>query len=156
YYLLIELECDCNGKVGDRSFRCRCPVHGGDGFNCEIRGDGQTLPIYWSCFSQQCHKNPKLKRNLLGLVRGAISGNPDRPASLNEAQKFVVDFLARYQGPSKPSAPRPIRERTPPRQPTLQLTRSQVRGRLRIPSPYFLSRGFSPAILDEFDVGESG
>ena len=37
----------------------------------------------------------------------------------------------------------------------MNLTWEQVRGRLEIPSPYFLSRGYSPAILDQFDIGES-
>ena len=34
-------------------------------------------------------------------------------------------------------------------------TRAQARARLRLPSPYFLSRGYPAAILDAFDVGES-
>lgn len=37
----------------------------------------------------------------------------------------------------------------------LNLTRGQVRAALTIPSSYFLGRGFSPEVLDAFDVGES-
>src|SRR5262249_24929850 len=33
--------------------------------------------------------------------------------------------------------------------------RRQVRERLEIPSPYFVSLGFSPAVLDALDVGHS-
>jgi hypothetical protein len=38
---------------------------------------------------------------------------------------------------------------------TLRLSRDQVRRALAIPSKHFLSRGFSPEVLDAFDVGES-
>jgi hypothetical protein len=37
----------------------------------------------------------------------------------------------------------------------LSLTRDEVRGRLVIPSPYFVARGFSPSVLDALDVGHS-
>jgi hypothetical protein len=37
----------------------------------------------------------------------------------------------------------------------LHLTREQVREPLRIPSRHFLSRGFSPEVLDALDVGDS-
>ncbi len=37
----------------------------------------------------------------------------------------------------------------------LQLTRDQVRSRLQIPSPYFLSRGYSAEVLIDLDVGHS-
>lgn len=149
--LLSELGCNLKGFPGGMVFRGPCPVHGGDGNNFEVRAGGDIIPIYWACFSRRCQKSDKLKNNLLGLVRGALTGDPDRPATMAKAVAFVEDFLAR--GGDCPTAVRQPSMR--PTRTMLSLTREQVRHRLLLPSPFFVRRGFSPAILDRFDIGES-
>ncbi|QDU20596.1 toprim domain-containing protein [Urbifossiella limnaea] len=149
--LLAELGCEVKGYPGGDRFRGRCPVHKGADTNFVVGTDGEKFPVYWACHSHRCHKAAKLKGNLLGLVRGALTGDPDRPATMAKAVAFVEDFLAR-EG-DRPTAVRQPAER--PTRPTLSLTRAEVRRRLLLPSPYFLSRGFSPAVLDRYDIGES-
>ncbi len=149
--LLSELGCDVKGVPGGVVFRGPCPVHLGDGHNFEVRADGSTFPIVWACFSRHCEKGGRLKNNLLGLVRGALSGDPDRPAKVETARAFVEGFLARGG-----DRPKPLRRPTArPTRTTMALSREEVRGRLVIPSPYFVSRGFSPAVLDRLDIGDS-
>jgi hypothetical protein len=149
--LLAGLGVDVRWARNGRSLRGRCPVHKGRDANFEVRTGGRTLPVYWACFSNHCEKNDQLKNNLLGLVRGAISENPDRPVTLHAAQRYLEEFLARDPGraPARPArAARPARK-------TLSLTRHQVRAVLRIPSAYFVGRGFDPGVLDRLDVGAS-
>jgi len=147
--LLAGLGCDVRGEPGGAVFRGPCPVHLGDGHNFEVRADGHTLPVRWSCFSRGCHKHPRLKNTLLGLVRGALTRDPDKPATFDEAGAFVETFLANTPRVRvAPTSPRPA-----PR--TLSWTRQQVRRRLVIPSPYFLGRGFDPVVIDALDIGES-
>ena len=74
--LLSELGCDAVGYRGGVELRGPCPVHLGDNNNFVVRADGWTFPIYWACYSNGCHKAPRLKNTLLGLVRGA----PRRPS----------------------------------------------------------------------------
>ena len=148
--LLSELGCDASYSAGGRALRGPCPVHLGAGQNFVAGTDGEEFPIFWACHSHHCHKTGKLKGNLLGLVRGALTHDPHRPASMTRAVQFIKDFLARGD--------RPATARWSPPRPTwtaLSLTREQVRQQLVIPSPYFLSRGFSAAVLDRFDIGES-
>ncbi len=148
---LLHLGVVVKSFPGGISFRGPCPVHDGDGNNFEVRTDGDTVPIHWRCHSHGCHKNPKLKPNLVGLVRGALTGDPDRPASLWDAVKHVGTFLA--MGGSHP----PARPRSKTQRPNFAfaLTREQVRNRLLIPSPYFVDRGFDAAIVDRLDIGHS-
>jgi hypothetical protein len=150
--LLAELGSDVCGDPGGAVFRGPCPVHKGDGKNFEVRTDGHTLPINWRCFSHGCHRRKKIKENLLGLVRGALPGDPDRPVPLPQAQRFVEDFLTRAGASTDVAVTRPV---PLPRRKALALTREQVRTRLLVPSPYFLARGFRADVLDALDVGES-
>jgi hypothetical protein len=147
--LLVELGCDVRGDPGGVVFRGPCPVHLGDGHNFEVRADGHTLDIRWACYSHHCHRHPRLKNTLLGLIRGALTHDPDHPATFERAVAFIETFLADApRARTAPSSSRPAR-------PTLSLTRQQVRGRLTIPSPYFINRGFAPAVLDAMDIGDS-
>jgi hypothetical protein len=149
--LLEELGCEPRGYPGGQKLRGRCPVHSGDDLNFMVGTEGRGLPIYWACHSHRCHKAKKLKPTLLGLVRGALAGDADRPGTVSEAVAFIQKFLDPDRTPPRPRpgpTARVIREPSP-------WSRSQVRQRLEIPSPYFLSRGFSPDVLDRFDVGES-
>jgi hypothetical protein len=149
--LFAELGCAFKERYGDRRYRGPCPIHDSDNPTAfEVRVGGHDLPIYWRCFTNECEKKPGLVNNLLGLVRGVLARDPDRPAPLKEATAFVRKFLARA-GARPPRPPKP----TPSTHKPLALTREQVRSRLHIPSQHFLDRGFDPAVLDALDVGES-
>lgn len=147
--LLSELGCELRGIPGGDRFRGACPIHLGDDDNFEVRTDGHTLPIYWTCFSQGCQNRPELKNNLLGLVRGTLS-SAKRLVGLREAREFVENFLARAG-----NTVRVKKVRKPPVRKSPSWPREQVRAQLTIPSPYFLSRGFCPEVLDSLDIGDS-
>lgn len=147
--VLDDLGIDNRGRYGPNR-RVRCPVHEGDGPNMQITLHGHALSIRWACYSDRCHE--KYKPSLLGLVRGTLSAQQGRELPMKEA----VAFLEAYVGPTSllPRAGTACPPVPTPR-PVMALTREEVRSSLSIPSRYFLGRGFSAAILDRFDVGDS-
>jgi Toprim-like len=149
--LLAELGCeDVNVYRGGTSYRATCPVHSGDdNHNLQVKVGGHSLPIRWTCYSRQCQDD--WKPSLLGLVRGALSNQTGKSVH----PQVAVDFLARFLGGMPAADHRPVRRPPRPEGKTLRLTREQARSRLVVPSPYFVNRGFSPAVLDALDVGHS-
>jgi hypothetical protein len=131
-------------------YRGRCPIHGGDGHNFELKVGGHSLAIYWRCFSHECHV--KFKPSLLGFVRGVLSAMQGVDSvSMPDTVKFLQQFL-KGQAHARDSPHRP-KVQTAPKLPFWN--REQVRNQLDIPSPYFLARGYSQAVLNELDVGHS-
>jgi hypothetical protein len=149
--VLSDLGVDIRSRYGNNR-RGPCPIHLGDSTSFSLwSASYDKVPIRWRCFSEKCHET--FKPSLLGLVRGVLSTEKGRMVRMREA----VDFLARYVGDlikSEQARPRPKSEPRPEPK-LLNLNRETVRRVLTIPSPYFLSRGFSRAVLDEFDVGDS-
>jgi hypothetical protein len=145
--LLDDLGCDTRGHRWG-AYRLPCPVHDGDGPNMTILTHGYDLPIRWACHSHHCHDT--FKPSLLGLVRGALTAQRGEPVSMRESVDYLKRFAGDVAATHEKMSPRPQAGPT-----LLDLTREQVRERLEIPSPYFLSRGFSRDVLDSFDVGHS-
>jgi hypothetical protein len=126
-------------------------VHGGNGKNFQVDTHGDDIPIRWACWSRQCHD--KFKPSLLGLVRGVLSFQAGKDVAIWNAVKYLNRFLGDTPLVESKTGCRP----KPKAQQTnlFSFTREQVRRTLQIPSPYFLSRGFSPEVLDKMDVGHS-
>jgi 5S rRNA maturation endonuclease (ribonuclease M5) len=133
------------------SYRTSCPIHLGDDPNLHVCTDGDVLPIHWACHSNHCED--VWKKSLLGLVRGVLSVGKQKPVHPAVAEDYLIQFL----GGKLSDTPRILPSTTPKHSTAkrLHLTHDQVRGTLVIPSPYYVSRGFSTAILDLHDVGFS-
>src|SRR5262249_3641623 len=118
---------------------------------------GQSVPIHWRCYSRHCEQSDGLKPTLLGLVRGALRFQRGDDVRLGDAAKWLNDFLDEAGAPAAGELPRRPKPKaaTPPPRPRPRWPRAAVRARLAVPSAYFLSRGFSPEVLDAFDVGDS-
>src|SRR5690606_26148994 len=149
---------------------CTCPIHGGDNrsaFNIYL--DGEDIGGYWLCFTHGCHT--QFKRNAIGLIQGILSHqnenwceSGDRRFPFNKTIEFLLKELnvTWEKLDSNPEAFEKAKFITSTRrlnkrveQGKLQgISREKVRASLKIPSPYFIKRGFSPEILDEFDIGD--
>lgn len=155
------------GKTSRMYYGC-CPVHGGDrpdAFNLYVGGD---IPGKWVCRSRHCEE--RFRKTIIGFVRGMLSRNKygwsdeqGRQATFAEA----VDWCCKFLGQSLASlqvdhselekrryathASLLIGRETTGKRPSL--TRADVRSRLKIPAQYFISRGWSPEVLDRYDVG---
>jgi hypothetical protein len=114
----------------------------------EVRADGYTLPIRWACYSHRCHE--LYKGTVLGLVRGALSYEHNKKVTLAAAEDYLKTFLGHTPAAVQRQQ---VRHLPPPK--WHAWPREEVRRHLVIPSPYFVSRGFWPEVLDEFDVGHS-
>lgn len=149
--LLGGLGFDLDTSSGKMVYRGACPVHGGDGDGFVLKLEGHSLPIRWACWSEHCEK--KYVPNLLGLVRGLLSSQVGKDVGVKKAVDYLKEFLGseaidQGRAPTTPSSP-------PPRLKLSRWTRTQVRSRLLLPSQFFVKRGFSPAVLDDLDVGYS-
>lgn len=132
---------------------CNCPIHHGDNesaFNLNINPDSNYFGR-WFCNTKKCHYD--YHNDMIGLAHGLLSR--ERPVSFYEALEYceslvtginintdtitvdnVTSFLTKEQKVNK-----------------ILLAREDVRKRLLIPPQFYLNKGFSAEILNEFDVG---
>jgi hypothetical protein len=131
-----------------------CPVHGGDnrtGFRCFPTGQ-------WRCWTHQCHET--FGGDPMGLVWGLLVArdgvDPGFPGAiafcrrllggLPTAESGAIEEV-RFAGQINRLAMRP---RTQP----ATYSVAEVTGRLRVPSEYFVGRGYPADILSAFHVGD--
>jgi len=138
-----------------------CPVHNGDNpEGCCIFTDGDTNKGNWKCWTALCEE--EYTSSLFGFVRGSLSEKRNRKVSMNETADFClhildsdIDNLANHSIlKDKTSKLIDIFNRSISREKSA-LERDKIRDSLQIPSEYFMGRGFSPEILNEFDIGLS-
>lgn len=171
-YRYAELMDELGIKVRKRSTRYvgACPVHGGRRMNFNFFPDGHTSPGFWHCMSGHCEG--VFKGNLIGLVRGVLSHQEKGWTTKGDdtvSWKDAIDWLANWLEldfdsieadldkfdrhkftagidiyTQKVEIPKGI------------CTRKQLRRHLEIPAQYFIERDYSPALLDEYDVGYCG
>lgn len=159
--LLLELGIDCTRQ--GKKFAGACPVHNGDNpgaFN--FYPEGEEVRGLWTCRTHGCHKEHR--RTLIGLVRAILSNTMGRQCPWKNAVDWLIKFngLKSIREVQLPTAEQ-IQKRTQanvirklaltPNQTTEGYSREWVRSRLEIPAKYYLDRGYSPAILDKYDVG---
>ena len=145
------------------AFHLACPIHGGDNpQGCAIFKESYGGSGGWQCFTNSCQD--EFKRSFFGFIRGLLSANldSDKNATMNETMEFCLKFLDCDM--------EELQNNTVTRDEshnTLEIfnkelirkspiiSRENLRQRLIIPSEYFILRGYSSEVLDEFDVGLS-
>lgn len=141
-------------------FAFPCPVHSGDNpEGCCVFTDGTTKVGNWKCWTSHCEED--YTNNLFGFVRGILSQEKNKKLSLNEVANFCLKFLKKdmedlIDGKTNNNHSVGIIEifnkkieRT-----HLNLSRDDIRSRIKIPSEYYMKRGYTSEILNIFDVGE--
>jgi 5S rRNA maturation endonuclease (ribonuclease M5) len=152
-----------------------CPIHGGDNpgaLNLYI--DGESVPGYWKCNTRKCHDH--FKRTIIGFIRGVLSHQRfdwtvlrDREATKKQkilGWRETVDWCCKFIGQDirdikvdydelekRRFAAEVASFTRRPEQEKRGITRATVRKFLKIPCDYFVRRGWSPEILDRYDVG---
>lgn len=147
-----------------------CPIHGGDNPGAlNVYSEGE-VPGKWCCYTRGCES--VFKKTLPGWVRGVLSaqrlgwepGCPDRvfpfPATLDyccaflglrwrdlqvDSAEVAKERLARLVSSWGEVALQSVHQGLSPH---------EIRQKLVIPSPYFLTRGYSAEVLSRFDVGD--
>jgi len=155
-------------RISKNLVYCACPIHGGDKQNAfNFYHEGDSVRGNWKCRSHGCEKY--FVSSILGLIRGVLSHNngwEDGQRDRNKVVPFekVINFAKEFSGVGKLLVDDiECEKRRFAKQASLfaekkvdtafTLTRTQVRKSLRIPAKYYINRGYSKTVLDEYDVG---
>lgn len=148
-----------------------CPIHGGDNTSAfNLYPDGEKYRGNWKCRTHGCEEI--FRSSILGFIRGVLSHqdygwskNGDKAYSFDEAIKFAEKFLNQRVDDIKIDKTH-IEKNTFSNTVSLiantevdssasnTVKRQHIRNSLAIPSQYFIERGFSPEILDKYDIGD--
>lgn len=157
-------------KIGydenDKYIQTSCPIHQGDNGSALVVFKKAYSIINWKCYTRGCETI--FGKHLFGFVRGILSRfnhkwtkDGDTKASTYETQKFIENVLHKRYADIEVSQ-EDIEKWSFVRNSVSQAQHKIENGysknclqRLQIPSPYFLTRGFSPEILTKYDVGDS-
>src|SRR5690606_38408499 len=130
-----------------------CPIHKGDNPSAlNLYKQGETLPGFWTCNTRGCQKI--FKPTILGFVRGVLSSKEgwqrdgDPIVDFGKTIKYVKEILGKEKV-DRPNQTKQVQVDRPK-----LIKRSDIIGRLKIPSPYFLNRGYCENILIKYDVGD--
>ena len=143
-----------------------CPIHGGDNptaLNMYYNGD---YKIHFKCRTHQCEEI--FGNDLISFVRGVLSRlrhdwtqQGDKEAQFKDAVDFLLKFIGKDFDSLKAedvnleklkfgSLVNGLNTESPKKG---TITREAYRSKVQIPAEYYVSRGFSKEILDEYDVG---
>ena len=143
-----------------------CPIHGGDNdtaLNMYYNGD---YKVHYKCRTHQCEEI--FGNGFIGFIKGCISRTKygwekegDKEATFKEAVNFLTSFLkqdlSKFESSSKSvekmkfgAMVNAISSDAPKKS---GITRELYRSRVQVPCDYYVKRGFSAQILDEYDVG---
>ena len=133
-------------------FSFPCPIHGGDNpEGCSLFHIG-----VWQCWTHQCED--EFKKNIFGFVRGVLTHRRKQKVSISQTAQFCLNFLGENidniadNNISKEIDVMEIFSKQRDRIQT-EITRDQIVQKLKIPSQYYINRGFLPQTLETFDVG---
>ena len=143
--------------IYDRHISMACPIHGGDnptGLSILLEDIGN-----WQCFTHNCHE--KYDSSILGFIEALLSVQYTRSVTRREAIEWSARFVGENQEYNKNSQEI---EKTQfihlcqyinpnPKVESIFIPRKLVRRSLQIPALYFIQRGYSKAILLEYDIG---
>lgn len=145
-----------------------CPIHGGRQYNFHLYPEGtKGCPGFWHCLSEHCEST--FRANVIGLVRGVLSRQRlgwdkagDNTVEWKDAVHWLSNWLEVDYATLEPDLDKFSRNKfaagieaftqTAPA-PKGICSRETLRRHLEIPARYFIERDYSPALLDEYDVG---
>jgi len=143
-----------------------CPIHGGDNdtaLNMYYNGD---YKIHYKCRTHQCEE--LFGNGFIGFIKGCLSKfrynwekEGDKEASFNEALQFLLKFLKQDLDKLEPENVNLeklkfgglVNVLSSNKAKGSQITRKMYRDRVDVPCQYYLDRGFSREVLEEYDVG---
>lgn len=163
---------DVNVKKYGRKYIGCCPVHGGDSpDSLNFFPDGRKNKAFWLCLSNHCERS--FDGSLLGFVQGVLSHqelgweSPDdtkRKVPRQRAVEWLCSFLQMPWEDIKAdlsvaqrnqfiSSVEAFTYSTPTRIQKGICSQEKLRSFLEIPAKYYIERGYSPEILNRYDVG---
>jgi 5S rRNA maturation endonuclease (ribonuclease M5) len=149
----------------EKTIRSCCHIHGGDNFGAlNLYHKGNVL--HYKCYTHHCEEY--FGKSFISMIRGLLSrqrfkwSQPgDNTVSFKEAIEFLKAFAKQELCPQYDSdremddfisAMDLFGEETCEEKKCYP-SREELRRKLKIPARYFLNRGYSSSVLDEYDVG---
>ncbi len=143
---------------------CACPIHDGDNpnaFTMTIDSEHSYFGI-WKCWTQGCEEDNI--NTPIGLIRALLSKFQDKEITFNEAVDFSMKLVeTNFEDLVKSSNNMDFNKKSlcgiennfKKREQNKKsgVNRSVARKALSRPAKYYLDRGYSESVLDEFDVG---
>ena len=143
-----------------------CPIHGGDNptaLNMYHNGD---FMVHYKCRTNQCEEI--FGRSLIHFVRGCLSRfkyswekEGDKEASFSEAVEFLLAFLKQDFGALKSETVNIekmhfgslVNSISKKKSSGMKVSGEEYRKRIQFPCNYYIDRGFTKEVLEEYDVG---
>jgi 5S rRNA maturation endonuclease (ribonuclease M5) len=143
-----------------------CPIHGGDNptaLNMYYNGD---FKIHYKCRTSQCEEH--FGNDFISFIRGCLSRfkynwekEGDKEATFSESVNFLLKFLNKDLNSLESETKNIEKMKFGSMVNSLHsddakkglITRKEYRNRVVVPAPYYIDRGFSKEVLDEYDVG---
>lgn len=136
-------------------YSCSCFVHNGD---CQsaltIYTRGHTTIGNWRCYTRKCHQN--YPKNCIGLVWGALENKHNKKFKFLQILKWIEKFINKEISKLTPEdIPEELQNPTPCEnvRSNKVISNKIIQQKLKIPSLYFVNRGFSKSTLCYFNVG---
>ncbi len=147
-----------------------CPIHSGDKYNALNIYHNEDTPIsIWKCRTHHCEL--VFGKDIIGFIRGVLSRNKcnwskrdDTIISFSKTIEFILNFINEDYDKLKINSVEIEKKRFTNYMnniiqqgktisPHGMITRDNIRKLLKIPADYYLRRGYSQTILNNYDVG---
>lgn len=136
-----------------------CPIHCGDNpEGCSIFTDGEDVVGNWKCWTSSCEED--YAQNIFGFIRGCLSTVKGDPASLRETYDFCLSITKKKpEEISTTNVATSIATKlinvflSKSSRSASGMTREIIRSKVKVPAQYYINRGYTKEVLDEFDIG---
>ena len=153
-------EFDVRYTTGGRRLVMPCPIHRGDRIDGLVLYPTGHTRGHWLCHTRHCEN--QFSSDLFGFVRGCLSTKFQKKYRVWETIEWICELLNIKQSDLKLDSQKielchstsvinkfntcGIEQKT--------ISKHALIKRLKIPSPYFLNRGYSPSTLRKYYVGD--
>jgi DNA primase len=146
-------------KVYNNRYSFPCPIHAGDKKDgVSLFKKGQKSSGNWVCWTNHCEQ--EFGKSTVGFVKGCFESLEDKKLEFPQLVRWLEGLIGENLQIDDPTDYRPKKQSiylsnnlTEENKVHKGVDRHLVRSRLKIPSDYFIKRGFSQNILDKYDVG---
>lgn len=149
-----------------------CMIHDSNNQNSlNIYIGGYQVPFIWKCRTNHCEDT--FKKTVIGFTRALLSAEKgwckkgDDTVSFPAAVDFLCDLykvdignivenkeeIDKTQFIYMANRSKLRGEAKPETKETKKVSRERIRGFLKIPAEYYLIKGYSPEIIDKYDIG---
>tara|TARA_R100000008_G_scaffold15804_1_gene7751 strand:+ start:2887 stop:3945 length:1059 start_codon:yes stop_codon:yes gene_type:complete len=146
----------------DDYISCACPIHEGDNPNAFTMTTDCDHPYFgmWKCWTQGCEEENV--NTPIGLIRVLLSKAKDEDVTFDDTISYCMNLVeTNFESLNKEASStsfntvsrieKSLQKRN--RNKESGINRSHVRNSLERPAQYYINRGYSKEVLDQFDVG---